>query len=281
MKQLRFWIVLLLVGLTTSLWAQEPIRILAVGNSFSQDAVEQNLHELAASEGIPTIIANMYIGGCSLERHLKNARENRAAYAYRKIGLDGVKHNRPQTTLLEALADEAWDYVSVQQVSGQSGNYDSYAASLPDLLAYLRAHLPAKTEIILHQTWAYASDSKHKDFVHYNHDQRTMFRAIVDANRRVSKEYKLKRVVPSGVAVQRARGEVGDYLTRDGYHLDLTFGRYVAACTWFETLFDRSVKGNPYAPEGVDERHKQVAQRSAHKAKRRPHAKHIRPTAKR
>jgi hypothetical protein len=273
MKQLRLWMLLLLVGLATSLWAQEPVRILAVGNSFAQDAVEQNLHELAAAEGIQTIIANMYIGGCSLERHLNNARENRADYAYRKIDLDGVKRTRKGVTLAEALVDEEWDYVSVQQVSGQSGNYASYAASLPDLLAYLRAHLPAKTEIVLHQTWAYASDSKHKDFVHYHHDQQEMFRAIVDANKRVSKAYKLKRVVPSGVAVQRARGKVGDCLTRDGYHLDLTFGRYVAACTWFETIFGRSVVGNAYAPEGVDADRKKVAQQSAHKAKRRPHAK--------
>ncbi|MBQ1952605.1 MAG: DUF4886 domain-containing protein, partial [Alistipes sp.] len=94
MKQLRLWMLLLLVGLATSLWAQEPVRILAVGNSFAQDAVEQNLHELAAAEGIQTIIGNMYIGGCSLERHLNNARENRADYAYRKIGLDGVKRTR-------------------------------------------------------------------------------------------------------------------------------------------------------------------------------------------
>ena len=107
MKQLRLWMLLLLVGLTTSLWAQEPIRILAVGNSFAQDAVEQNLHELAAAEGIPTIIANMYIGGCSLERHLNNARANRADYAYRKIGLDGVKRTRKGVSLAEALADEA------------------------------------------------------------------------------------------------------------------------------------------------------------------------------
>jgi beta-glucosidase len=119
MKQLRLWMLLLLVGLATSLWAQEPVRILAVGNSFAQDAVEQNLHELAAAEGIQTIIANMYIGGCSLERHLNNARKNRADYAYRKIGLDGVKRTRKGVTLAEALADEEWDYVSVQQVSGQ------------------------------------------------------------------------------------------------------------------------------------------------------------------
>ena len=65
---------------------QKTVRILAIGNSFSQDAVEQYLHELAEAEGISTIIGNMFIGGCSLERHVKNARDNAPAYAYRKIG---------------------------------------------------------------------------------------------------------------------------------------------------------------------------------------------------
>ena len=46
---------------------QKTVRILAIGNSFSQDAVEQYLHELAEAEGISTIIGNMFIGGCSPE----------------------------------------------------------------------------------------------------------------------------------------------------------------------------------------------------------------------
>ena len=29
---------------------------------------------------------------------------------------------------------------------------------------------------------------------------------------------------------------LGDTFNRDGYHLELTYGRYTAACTWFETL---------------------------------------------
>ena len=45
---------------------QSPLRILAIGNSFSQDAVEQYLYELLKAEGIEAIIGNMYIGGCSL-----------------------------------------------------------------------------------------------------------------------------------------------------------------------------------------------------------------------
>lgn len=95
----------------------KTVRILAIGNSFSQDAVEQYLHELAEAEGISTIIGNMFIGGCSLERHVKNARDNAPAYAYRKIGTDGKKREKGKMSLETVLADEDWDYVSLQQAS--------------------------------------------------------------------------------------------------------------------------------------------------------------------
>lgn len=39
---------------------QKAIKILAIGNSFSQDAVEQYLYELANAEGIPVIIVNKF-----------------------------------------------------------------------------------------------------------------------------------------------------------------------------------------------------------------------------
>ena len=41
----------------------DTIKVLAIGNSFSQDAVEQYLHELGEAEGITMIIGNMFIGG--------------------------------------------------------------------------------------------------------------------------------------------------------------------------------------------------------------------------
>ena len=69
----------------------DTIKVLAIGNSFSQDAVEQYLHELGEAEGITMIIGNMFIGGCSLERHVQNIRNNAPAYAYRKVEKDGEK----------------------------------------------------------------------------------------------------------------------------------------------------------------------------------------------
>ena len=251
---------------------QKTVRILAIGNSFSQDAVEQYLHELAEAEGISTIIGNMFIGGCSLERHVKNARDNAPAYAYRKIGTDGKKREKGKMSLEMVLADEDWDYVSLQQASPFSGMYETYEASLPELIEYVKARLPKKTKLMLHQTWAYASTSKHSGFKNYNCNQLTMYQAIADAVKKAAKANKIKIVIPSGTAIQNARTSfIGDHLNRDGYHLDVKIGRYTAACTWFERIFKHNVVGNPYAPEGLDEVRKAVAQKAAHAAVKHPY----------
>ena len=251
---------------------QKTVRILAIGNSFSQDAVEQYLHELAEAEGISTIIGNMFIGGCSLERHVKNARDNAPAYAYRKIGTDGKKREKGKMSLETVLADEDWDYVSLQQASPFSGMYETYEASLPELIEYVKARLPKRTKLMLHQTWAYASTSKHSGFKNYNCNQLTMYQAIADAVKKAAKANKIKIVIPSGTAIQNARTSfIGDHLNRDGYHLDVKIGRYTAACTWFERIFKHNVVGNPYAPEGLDEARKAVAQKAAHAAVKHPY----------
>ena len=77
----------------------DTIKVLAIGNSFSQDAVEQYLHELGEAEGITMIIGNMFIGGCSLERHVQNIRNNAPAYAYRKVEKDGEKTETRSMTI--------------------------------------------------------------------------------------------------------------------------------------------------------------------------------------
>lgn len=251
---------------------KKPIKILAIGNSFSQDAVEQYLHELAETEGIPTVIGNMFIGGCSLERHVKNARDNASVYAYRKIGLDGKKVETGKMNIEKVLTDEDWDYVSLQQASPASGQYETYEASLPELVAYVKVHLPKKTKLMLHQTWAYAADSKHGGFKNYDRDQLKMYHAIVEAVKKAGKANKIKILIPVGTAIQNARTSfIGDHMNRDGHHLDIKIGRYTAACTWFERIFKRNVMGNSFAPDGMDEARKAVAQKAAHEAVKHPY----------
>ena len=248
------------------------VRILSIGNSFSQDAVEQYLHELAETDGQEVIIGNMYIGGCSLKKHLNNARENKPAYKYRKIGLDGKKVETKEFTLEQALADEKWDYVSFQQQSGNSGIYETWEASLPELLEYVKERVPAEATMMIHQTWAYDRTSTHRDFKKYDHDQQKMYESIVAAVKGASRLTGIRMIIPSGTAVQNARTTIlRDAITRDGYHMHKINGRYTVACTWYEKIFGRSVVGNPYRPEGMTQEQQAAAQKSAHAAVKKPH----------
>lgn len=254
-----------------SVFAQE-IKVLAIGNSFSVDVVEQHLHELAKAEGTTLVIGNLYIGGCDLKKHLVNLRGEKEAYSYRKIGEDGVKVVTPKYTIQRALSEERWDYIMVQQVSGLSGVYASFNKYMPEYMSLLRSLTPYKPKFIIMQTWAYQSDSDHSNFSIYNYDQMTMYNAVVDAYDKVykDKKYKFHAIIPNGTAIQNARTHFGDVLTRDGFHLDKKIGRYIGACTMCEVLLGKSVVGNSYKPKWVSENDALMAQKAAHAAVLKP-----------
>jgi beta-glucosidase len=272
MNKLKLLFLIVILTVSTSVNAKDNIiRILAIGNSFSEDAVEQNLHELAAADGHQTIIANMYIAGCSLERHLNNARNDKPDYRYRKIGTDGIRHQFNHMTLQKAITDEKWDYISLQQASGLSGCYDTYTPFLPALIAYVKSLAPKGCKIIWHQTWSYAKDSSHDAFKNYGRNQMQMYHSIMNCAQHAMNDNGITMVVPSGTAIQNARTTfIGDNMNRDGYHLNLNYGRYTAACTWYDAIFHKNVIGNSYIPNGM---HKEIAsacQHAAHAAVLKP-----------
>ncbi|MDO6390121.1 DUF4886 domain-containing protein [Pontibacter sp. BT731] len=243
------------------------IKVLAIGNSFSEDAVESYLYELAAAKNIPIVIGNLYIGGASLEQHWSNAQGNAPAYDYRKIE-KGEKTNKSQTTIEYAVKDENWDYVSFQQVSGSSGKYETFTTPLPALVKYVKERTTnPETRYVLHQTWAYSENSTHSDFPNYGNDQKAMYASIVETYRKAKIAYDMDYVIPAGTAIQNGRNTlIGDNFTRDGYHLDFGIGRYTAASTWFEALTGISVVGNPYKPAGLTQLDAEIAQHAAHAA---------------
>ena len=249
------------------------LRILAIGNSFSEDAIEQNLYELAKAGKKKIVIGNLYIGGAPLSLHVSNAKDDKPAYRYRKINIDGKMSEKANERLSEALTDEAWDYVSFQQASPLSGDYDSYAKDLPLLYDYVTKHVAfPETKYILHQTWAYQNGSSHEGFVRYNRSQDRMYSAIAITSQEVFNWGNFDLLVPSGTAVQNARSSfLGDHLTRDGYHLNLNYGRFVAACTWYESLFDENVVKNTFLPLKVTYIEGEIAREAAHKAVESPY----------
>lgn len=249
----------------------ETIKILAIGNSFSEDAVENYLYELGKADGIDFVIGNLYIGGCSLETHWNNADKNNSNYEYRKI-VNGVKTNSGNTSLETGIADENWDYISFQQASPNSGQYNTYFPYLADLLAYVKTKVTnPNVKYAFHSTWAYQQNSTHSGFANYGKDQMTMYNAIVDASNRAAAEVGINIVIPSGTAIQNARTSfLGDNLCRDGYHLDYNIGRYTAACTWYEKLTGKNVLDNSYKPASLSDKSLEVAHQSAHSAVQTP-----------
>ncbi len=228
------------------------LRILAIGNSFSDDATAR-LAAIARADSVALKAVNLYVGGCTLEQHAGFLAEGGAPYTYE---LDGVLTER-RASLPEVLAEEPWDVITLQQASHMSGRPASYEPYLTQLLATVRAACP-KAAVWFHQTWAYEVDSDHAWFPTYDNSQETMHRAIGEATREVVKAHGLP-VLPVGEAMMALRQrpsfdprQNGIRLTRDGYHLNLTYGRYAAGAVWYECLTGRDIRENPYCPEDTD-----------------------------
>ena len=255
----------------SSISQEKVLKVLAIGNSFSEDAIENYLFDLAKTANKKIIIGNMYIPGASLELHVKNANEDKSSYVYRKIDESGNKTSSKNVSISQAIKDEDWDFISLQQASPVSGKYEIIMKDLPALVEYVNNAKPEKTKLIYHQTWAYQKDSKHKGFANYNTNQEEMYKSIVESTKKINASKIFDIVIPAGTAIQNARtSSQGDTYTRDGYHLQLDYGRFTAACVWYEKLFNLDVRKNPYKPDKVTAQQAKIAKEAAHKAVKKP-----------
>lgn len=247
------------------------IKILAIGNSFSDDAIEHYLHDLVKASGRKVLIANLYFGGRSLQTHWEKASGNGNDYQLRVISPDGSKNAFNDQSVRQAIERENWDFISFQEVSQLSGKIEGYQEFLPKLMAFAKPMLTnPEAKFILHQTWAYAQDSSHDGFSNYNRDQMTMYRAIVDAVWKAKDLAGIELLVPAGTAIQNGRTSyIGDKFTRDGYHLNVNIGRFTASCAWFEALFG-GIADNPFQPEVLNKYDADLAKKAAKEAVANP-----------
>lgn len=218
--------------------ATKKIKILAIGNSFSVDAMESHLHKVFTNLGIEATLGNLYIGGCSLDTHWDNITNDKKAYTYYykasgKSQFSGLSNR----SVSSALKSQDWDIITIQQVSQDSGRPETFN-NLQNILDYIEANKTnPNAKIFWHMTWAYAQNSSHAGFANYGKDQMTMYNAIVNAVQNYILKYEaIDGVIPSGTAIQNLRTSyIGDNLTRDGYHLNYsgdTVGRLTASVTW-------------------------------------------------
>lgn len=252
------------------------IRVLCIGNSFSWDAVEQELVPLCDAKGVQVEVHNLYYGGCSLAQHADFLLRDTAAYSHR-ICTNSQSQGQSRIvkdtiTLRQALLDGTYDYISLQQASHDSGIRSSYEPWLSLLIDTVRAYQPA-AQLCWMQTWAYSQDATHPAFPIYHNNQQEMWDSIQSCTQYVNEivHRTLSNctllLVPCGLAIQNARAtKLGDTLCRDGYHLNYTYGRYTAACVWYEILTGKDVRCNPYKNSQMTPEQRRLSQKSAHLA---------------
>ena len=224
------------------------IKILAIGNSFSQDAVYY-LHQIAASDHVELKVVNLYIGGCSLERHWHNIVNDAEEYLYEENGVSKGEY----VSILQALKMEKWDYIVTQQASYDSGIEKTYYPFLEQIVSYVKKVVP-EAEFLLQETWAYEIDSLHDCFVRYENNQQTMYEKLSYAYKKAAKDLNL-RLIPCGDIVQKLRKTApfiyehgGMSLCRDGFHMNIIYGRYLLAAIWYKFLLGRQILTNSYIP---------------------------------
>lgn len=276
----------------------KTVRLLTVGNSFSQNATRY-LNDLAKAKGHTLIHRPLVIGGASMEVHWDKAQLHEKSPTDAK-GLYGKK------SLSQELASDAWDYVTIQQASIKSHNLATYRPFARQLYDYIKKAAP-KAEILVHQTWAYRVDdprfAKPSKTPGEPATQKDMYDGLTKAYQTIADELGA-RLIPVGAAMYLAdtnatwrykpdkkfdsknamppalpdqthslhvgwrwgTGKDGKKsLTMDGHHASAA-GQYLGACVFYEVLFGESVVGNTFVPKELDRDYARFLQETAHQA---------------
>lgn len=287
-RPVRLFIAICLVLPALSAAERDSLKVLAIGNSFSQDAMAQ-LPQLAKAGGKTLVSANAYIGGCPLERHVKHLRQAEAgdpagkAYKATPDPVTGVKRDM---SVIDLLTAQPWDVVTIQQWSQLSFKPETYQPYADELIAAIHKYAPT-AEVVVHETWVYREDhawfQKNDGFT-----PSKMYKGVSETYRAFA-DGKGYRVIPVGDALnlarqtprwtyvtdpdfdfknppedklpdQRASLNVGwrwvtnkegkPALNLDAIHCN-TAGRYLGSCTWYLTLFETDTLPVNYTPDGL------------------------------
>ena len=220
------------------------MRVLSIGNSFSQDATAY-VHQIAESAGENVETVNLYIGGCSLERHWNNLTLETEKYLKEVNGQSTGEY----VTIREMLADGHWDYITLQQVSGASHKIATFFPFLTQIVDYLKENADYG-ELVMHQTWFYEDKSEMLANQGYEKHE-DMFANIKKSYAEAMERVGIKKMIPSGQVFANLLDDGVGKIHRDHFHALIPFGHYVLGLVWYETLTGKSCLEADYVPEGM------------------------------
>jgi len=131
---------------------QLSMRVFVIGNSFSGNATKY-LPEIVSSCQKAIELGKAQLPGCTMKRHWEGVLANE------KDSLDPEGRPYNGRSLKAMLSEGSWDVVTIQQFSLHSGDVETYRPYADLLCRFIRTLQP-NARVLLHQTWAYRSDSK-------------------------------------------------------------------------------------------------------------------------
>lgn len=234
-------------------WDQKTLKVLAIGNSYTVDALTY-LYDIAKADGVEQItLGNLYIGGCSLEMHNNNAKTGAADYIYYK-NTDGNWTETPNATILQGIQDEAWDVIVLAQQSMNAGIPSSFDGHLEELVSFVRQNRTnPDCQLAWHMTWAYPEGSTYENFAPFNYDELTMYNAITSSvQQKVLPIGEFSIVIPSGTVIQNGRACFGERFSRDRWHHLSDFGKFMVGYQWYSSLIGEPILELKFVPEDME-----------------------------
>ena len=214
------------------------LRVLSIGNSFSIDA-NLILPQVVVDAGVPrdnfVLYATIY-AGASLE-YWDNMYTTDTPLPYvHYMGGKLLRLEDKEWTLRTLLQSQPWDVVVIQQASALSTNHKSFQPYMNRMIEYIRQDCPNKHVRIGWQlTWSYPQTATSGPVYEEG------WRKIAMIANQKCHDAGIDFIIPSGTAIQNARttelGENSNDITRDGLHLSFGVGVYIAAMTWYESIF--------------------------------------------
>lgn len=231
---------------------KEHLKILDIGNSYTQDATDllPGIIEATGMDDSDFCLWTVIRSNGSFKSWYDCYEDRdtlREYYLTKKagnlpVGLRNSKGEKGDGSVFRsALSDVQWDLIVIHPVSTAAPYYSQWhshdnSGYLEELLGIVRRHQPQSrlAFYIVHSPW---------DSYTYNKEHSSLGRWQLIANSvrtLMADDAGIDMVIPYGTAIENLRSSSlnNDYdLTRDGLHCGYGLAQYAAACCYYEAVF--------------------------------------------
>lgn len=267
------------------------LRILFIGNSFTQDAVTHLPGICKAAGATDITMAHLYYGGRIISQYYDDRMVANNTLYYANPGASGFTTFGTKASIDAVARSGRWDVITIQEHTGSYCSWiwnDSEKTAIENLISYVVGTQSVKPKVLYIMSQAYHDNAKigsgSMPYVTWT-DHKGMYKVIVAQAKKVLEETSVDDVIATGTMLENLRtSSINNEkdLSRDGYHMDYGIARYGASCTVFEKIVQpatgKTLEGNTFRYTGSDsstttnvtDANAPIAQLAAHNAVLKP-----------